>query len=279
MRSHVVFRVELGATLLGSRIFTDYPYEWQPGALVLDGTLTRRSPGSKHRQSLVAGARCVEETANGTDCAVWKKLVNVTIDGGGIIDGQGTYLLDITFFFFFFFNVTIDGGGIIDGQGAYFLDITFFFFFFFNLTLAFEPPQLTPLLHMTCWVGDLCHLTTTLGGVTGDAWWWACDAGSPSAQQRMDMVQIFLCDGLVIRDLTLRGSPVWTLHPTLCNDVVVDAMVIESGQFDDVPEYSGHNVDGCDPDSCTNVVISNSFVKAGDDCVAISTAFTARPGT
>ena len=93
MRSHVVFRVELGATLLGSRIFTDYPYEWQPGALVLDGTLTRRSPGSKHRQSLVAGARCVEETANGTDCAVWKKLVNVTIDGGGIIDGQGTYLL------------------------------------------------------------------------------------------------------------------------------------------------------------------------------------------
>ena len=251
MRSHVVFRVELGATLLGLRIFTDYPYEWQPGALVLDGTLTRRSPGSKHRQSLVAGARCVEETANGTDCAVWKKLV----------------------------NVTIDGGGIIDGQGAYFLDITFFFFFFFNLTLAFEPPQLTPLLHMTCWVGDLCHLTTTLGGVTGDAWWWACDAGSPSAQQRMDMVQIFLCDGLVIRDLTLRGSPAWTLHPTLCNDVVVDAMVIESGQFDDVPEYSGHNVDGCDPDSCTNVVISNSFVKAGDDCVAISTAFTARPGT
>ena len=33
--------------------------------------------------------------------------------------------------------------------------------------------------------------------------------------------------------------------------------------------YSGHNVDGCDPDSCTNVVFQNSQVRAGDDCVAI----------
>ena len=46
-------------------------------------------------------------------------------------------------------------------------------------------------------------------------------------------------------------------------------ITIKSGQFDNDREYSGHNVDGCDPDSCSNVVFENSLVHAGDDCVAI----------
>ena len=52
-------------------------------------------------------------------------------------------------------------------------------------------------------------------------------------------------------------------HPTLCNNVLISNITIKSGQFDDAPEYSGHNVDGCDPDSCTNVVFENSLVHAG----------------
>lgn len=31
----------------------------------------------------------------------------------------------------------------------------------------------------------------------------------------------------------------------------------------------GHNVDGVDPDSCTNVLIENSVIRAGDDCIAV----------
>eukprot|EP00662_Eupelagonemidae_sp_cell21_P022209 gene22209-63859_t len=92
---------------------------------------------------------------------------------------------------------------------------------------------------------------------------------TPPAHQRPDMVQPYMVDGLTIRDVTLRNSPAWTLHPVLCNDVVVSNIVIESGQFDDAPQYSGHNVDGVDPDSCTNVLIEDSVIRAGDDCIAI----------
>lgn len=68
-------------------------------------------------------------------------------------------------------------------------------------------------------------------------------------------------NGLTIRDVTLRRSPAWTVHPTLCTDVLISGITLESGQFDQAPQYAGHNVDGVDPDSCTNVVI-----EVGQSC-------------
>ena len=110
------------------------------------------------------------------------------------------------------------------------------------------------------------------GGVIdgqGHAWWWASDAGSPAAKQRPDMIQPALVNGLTLRDLTFRASPNWSVHPLLCTDVLASNIRIESGQFDQDGEYQGHNVDGFDPDSCTGVVLENSVINAGDDCVAI----------
>ena len=72
-----------------------------------------------------------------------------------------------------------------------------------------------------------------------------------------------------MRDITFRASPAWTIHPLLCNDVLAERITIESGQFDGDKEYTGHNVDGFDPDSCTNVVLRDSHIHAGDDCVAM----------
>ena len=72
-----------------------------------------------------------------------------------------------------------------------------------------------------------------------------------------------------MRDITFRASPEWTIHPLLCTDVLAERITIESGQFDGDKEYTGHNVDGFDPDSCTNVVLRDSHIHAGDDCVAM----------
>ena len=89
MRSHTTFRVEVGATLLGSPYYDDYEYELVPGQLVTDATMPSRKGGSKSRQSLIAGARCATTNANGSHCVDWGRLTNVTLDGGGTIDGQG----------------------------------------------------------------------------------------------------------------------------------------------------------------------------------------------
>eukprot|EP00035_Acanthoeca_spectabilis_P030812 m.11071 g.11071 ORF g.11071 m.11071 type:complete len:246 (-) comp4393_c0_seq1:2399-3136(-) len=86
--SHTTFRVARGATLLGSALYTDYPFALFPTVVHPSATLPpSTTTASRGRQSLLAGARCTHETATG--CDAWGVLTNVTIDGGGVIDGQG----------------------------------------------------------------------------------------------------------------------------------------------------------------------------------------------
>src|SRR6202012_5726498 len=55
-------------------------------------------------------------------------------------------------------------------------------------------------------------------------------------------------------------SPFWNLHPVYCEDVVVKDVTVEG---------NGPNTDGCDPDSCKNVMIDGCHFTTGDDCIAI----------
>lgn len=52
----------------------------------------------------------------------------------------------------------------------------------------------------------------------------------------------------------------WQVHPVLCSNVAVRGLTINS---------SGPNTDGCDPESCADVLIDNCFFNTGDDCIAI----------
>jgi unsaturated rhamnogalacturonyl hydrolase len=52
----------------------------------------------------------------------------------------------------------------------------------------------------------------------------------------------------------------WEIHPTLCTNVIVRGVDIVS---------HGANNDGCDPESCRDVLIENCVFDTGDDCIAI----------
>ena len=52
----------------------------------------------------------------------------------------------------------------------------------------------------------------------------------------------------------------WELHPLYCTNVTVRGVSISS---------HGHNNDGCDPDSCTDVLITNCIFDTGDDCISV----------
>jgi polygalacturonase len=52
----------------------------------------------------------------------------------------------------------------------------------------------------------------------------------------------------------------WFLNPVLCKNVSVIRVTTE-GQ--------GPNNDGCDPESCADVLIKNCYFNTGDDCIAI----------
>jgi len=62
--------------------------------------------------------------------------------------------------------------------------------------------------------------------------------------------------------VTLLQSPMWQVHPVLCQNVTVRGLFINCSIL--VP-----NTDGCDPESCKDVLIQNVNFNVGDDCIAI----------
>lgn len=77
---------------------------------------------------------------------------------------------------------------------------------------------------------------------------------------RPPFIQPFDCERVLIEDVTIRSAPFWLINPVLCRDVIVRGVNCES---------YGPNSDGCDPESCSNVLIENCRFDTGDDCIAI----------
>lgn len=76
-------------------------------------------------------------------------------------------------------------------------------------------------------------------------------------------------NGLIIRDVTLRRSPWWTVHILASKNVLVDNIYIDA-EIDFLSSvYPTDNVDGIDVSSSQDVTIRNSEIKAGDDCVVV----------
>jgi polygalacturonase len=77
---------------------------------------------------------------------------------------------------------------------------------------------------------------------------------------RPTFVEFYKCKNILIQGVTIKNTPFWILHPTLSSNITID----------DVTTVSlGPNNDGCDPESCTDVLIKNCFFQNGDDCIAI----------
>ncbi|HUI29604.1 MAG TPA: glycoside hydrolase family 28 protein [Candidatus Acidoferrales bacterium] len=77
---------------------------------------------------------------------------------------------------------------------------------------------------------------------------------------RPTFVEFYNCESVLIQGVTLENAPFWFLHPTLCRNVTIDGIKTDS---------DGPNTDGCDPESCSGVLIENCVFNDGDDCIAI----------
>ena len=134
----------------------------------------------------------------------------------------------------------------------------------------------------------------TLDGQAGDAYWWPwkgskdhgwktgdpqqkpardrlsqmMEAGAPVAERvfadgsymRPQFIQLYRCRNVLIEDVRIVNSPMWEIHPVLCTNVTVRRVKIKS---------HGPNNDGCDPESCRDVLIEECEFDTGDDCIAI----------
>ncbi len=77
---------------------------------------------------------------------------------------------------------------------------------------------------------------------------------------RPQFIQPYKCKNVLIEGVTIVDSPMWEIHPVLCENVTVRKVHINS---------HGPNNDGCDPESCKDVLIEDCYFDTGDDCIAI----------
>ncbi len=77
---------------------------------------------------------------------------------------------------------------------------------------------------------------------------------------RPQLVNFNQCDGILIEGVTMVNSPFWVMHPLLSKNIIVRNVKVWN---------EGPNGDGCDPESCENVLIEGCTFHTGDDCIAI----------
>jgi polygalacturonase len=123
----------------------------------------------------------------------------------------------------------------------------------------------------------------TLDGQAGDENWWRWKAtqgadvktlrdqgetGVPVRQRvfgagtelRPNMIQPYKCKNVLIEGVTIKNSPMWHIHPVLSTNIIVRNVKVIG---------HGPNNDGCNPESCKDVLIEGCYFDTGDDCIAI----------
>jgi unsaturated rhamnogalacturonyl hydrolase len=94
------------------------------------------------------------------------------------------------------------------------------------------------------------------------------DQGVPVAERkhgegsflRPNFIQPYRSRNILIEGVTILNSPMWEINPVLCTNVTVRGVKVNS---------HGPNNDGCDPESCKDVLIEDCLFDTGDDCIAI----------
>lgn len=84
------------------------------------------------------------------------------------------------------------------------------------------------------------------------------------------LIEIWDAKNVRIENVTIRRAPAWTIHPKNCDGVKIRGISL-------LNNLRAINSDGIDPDSSRNVIISDSHIEAGDDCIVLKTTNRGEP--
>lgn len=102
-----------------------------------------------------------------------------------------------------------------------------------------------------------CPAFNTPVGMNSDADW-----ESVRTWLRPEFLRFTGCKRVLLEGVVFKNSPCWTLHPFLCEDVVIDGVQVSN------PWYA-QNGDALDLDCCNRAIIANCIFDAGDDAICI----------
>ena len=89
--------------------------------------------------------------------------------------------------------------------------------------------------------------------------WWQ---SGESDERRPRTIQFINVNNVTIEGIKICNSPCWTIHPIHCSNVNIHNVTINN-------PYKSPNTDGINPESCSNVRISDCYIDVGDDCITI----------
>ena len=138
-------------------------------------------------------------------------------------------------------NIAVTGQGTLDGSASNEN------WWGWNLKVSGQPAKQVPSRNLLNDLGE--RGVPVAGRVFG-----------PGHFLRPNFIQPYRCRNVLIEGVRIRNSPMWEIHPVLCTNVTVRGVDVFS---------HGPNNDGCDPESCRDVLIENCLFDTGDDCIAI----------
>jgi polygalacturonase len=94
------------------------------------------------------------------------------------------------------------------------------------------------------------------------AWWWKKHKNKTLKYPRPRFISFDSCERILIEGIKLIDSPSWTVNPVKSQNITIHNISIKNPA--DSP-----NTDGINPDSCSEVRISDCHVDVGDDCITI----------
>lgn len=129
------------------------------------------------------------------------------------------------------------------------------------------------LMHQACIFAQHAKnvIVTGFGTIDGQGeYWWERMRKHTLTHNRPYLICFVDCERVVIENVTLTNSPVWTVHPLRCKHVTCRGLMVKN-------PYEGPNTDGINPDSCTDVRILDCTIDVGDDCVTIKSGTEETP--
>ncbi len=83
---------------------------------------------------------------------------------------------------------------------------------------------------------------------------------SDSPLRHPALIEPINCTNIRLEDFSTSYHLMWSIHPTLCRNIVIKNLTIRS---------TGGNGDGIDIDSCQHVFIDHCDISTGDDCISL----------
>ena len=159
------------------------------------------------------------------------------------IEGIDCYNLSPLIYAYGAENIAVTGKGLLDGQS------TFDTWLEENRLWKVQLPD-----------GTIGNEKSLLNKALEEQWPIEKRAFIGERGMRPQFIHFYKCKNILLQDFTINRSPFWLIHPLMSENIILRRLHLDS---------HGYNNDGCDPESCRNVLIEDCYFDTGDDCIAI----------